>query len=349
LNKKVTFILGAGFSKAIFPQMPLLKDLSIELGNRMQKEDINIVNLWNDYALNSDTSDFELLLSAIFQSAPWKDDAQIYTDKALYERIAIHLVDILNEREDMYFRNISSENYLFEFIDFLEKHNSTVITFNYDTILETMFCKKHEGEMTQGTFGATLVSLFKSIPLKSILSRLNDVWLGGEENYNFFELLKLHGSINWYHNDDTSGATEIFYVDKYQQVVKGRNYDEKTRHEEEISKAGLKPLIIPPVLEKSNQFINKLLKVLWIKAREELAKSDDVIIIGYSFPKSDVTVDLLFRFALRRQATIYIVDVNPKVAERLRIDYKSFRVNDEFVSNHNPFKNFVIGYVRKNL
>jgi hypothetical protein len=156
MNKKVTFILGAGFSKSIFSQMPLLKDLSRELDNRLQKEDHQIQSLWNEYASNQNIDDFELLLSALFQNAPWKNSVQIYTDKALYERVVIHLVDILNEKEDMYFKNMLPVNYLFEFIDFLEKYNSTVITFNYDTILETTFCKKHEKEMEQGKFNATV-------------------------------------------------------------------------------------------------------------------------------------------------------------------------------------------------
>jgi hypothetical protein len=37
-NKKITFILGAGFSKSILPGMPLLNELSLLIENRIKKE-----------------------------------------------------------------------------------------------------------------------------------------------------------------------------------------------------------------------------------------------------------------------------------------------------------------------
>jgi hypothetical protein len=86
------------------------------------------------------------------------------------------------------------------------------------------------------------------------------------------------------------------------------------------------PLIIPPVKKKSYEFFGDLFKSLWSKAEEALAVADEVVIIGYSFPKTDVQSEELFRRAFARRSvlpTVTILDPNPSgVAERMSRDFE---------------------------
>lgn len=84
------------------------------------------------------------------------------------------------------------------------------------------------------------------------------------------------------------------------------------------------PLIIPPVKNKSYEFFGDLFKTLWSRAEDALAAADEIVIIGYSFPKTDIQSNKLFRRAFSRRATIpkiTIVDPNPTpVANRMTRD-----------------------------
>jgi hypothetical protein len=82
------------------------------------------------------------------------------------------------------------------------------------------------------------------------------------------------------------------------------------------------PLIIPPVRNKSYDMFGDLFGNLWKRAEDLLAKADSITVIGYSFPKTDVQSDRLFRAAFSRRTSIphvRIVDPAPAVvAEKFR-------------------------------
>jgi hypothetical protein len=85
----------------------------------------------------------------------------------------------------------------------------------------------------------------------------------------------------------------------------------------EGDKSGLisMPLIIPPVKQKSYQMFGKLFSNLWKKAEEVISKADHIIIIGYSFPKTDLQSNELFIKSFMGRSSIpkiSIVDPNPQ-------------------------------------
>lgn len=85
------------------------------------------------------------------------------------------------------------------------------------------------------------------------------------------------------------------------------------------------PLIIPPVKEKKYDFFGSLFSQLWNKAEESIRNADKIIIIGYSFPKTDIRTDKLFKDAfLKRDTMPEIVIINPypeNIIERFIFDY----------------------------
>lgn len=92
------------------------------------------------------------------------------------------------------------------------------------------------------------------------------------DDANSIKLIKLHGSINWKNSDDG------------------------------------KTFIVPPTWNKSDQRI----KGLWNKAYQELKTAKRIIIIGYSFPDSDIYVKSLLALALNENKILqHIYFINP--------------------------------------
>jgi hypothetical protein len=84
------------------------------------------------------------------------------------------------------------------------------------------------------------------------------------------------------------------------------------------------PLIIPPVREKSYEFFGGLFENLWSQAEQSLRICDEVILIGYSFPRTDLRSHTLFTRAFMNRNSIpqiSIIDPNPdRPAEKFRMD-----------------------------
>ena len=95
----------------------------------------------------------------------------------------------------------------------------------------------------------------------------------------------------------------------------------------EASKKGLTsmPLIIPPVRNKTYDLFGGLFKDLWLEAEEILTLAEEIIIIGYSFPRTDSQSHELFKRAFSRKSSlpkITIIDPNPaRIADKFRLDF----------------------------
>lgn len=72
------------------------------------------------------------------------------------------------------------------------------------------------------------------------------------------------------------------------------------------------PAIIPPVKQKKYDLFGDVFEKLWKKAEESLTNADNIVILGYSFPKTDYRTDELFRKAFCKRTTKpKIVIINP--------------------------------------
>ena len=71
----------------------------------------------------------------------------------------------------------------------------------------------------------------------------------------------------------------------------------------------LKPIIIPPIVDKSSFMSINSLKLIWESARTALRDANKIFILGYSLPESDLTVKLLLKNFIKENAEILIVDI----------------------------------------
>ena len=198
--KNVVTILGAGFSKSFNDGMPLLNDLT----SIISKLDIS-----SEY--NSKLN-FEELLTLLSINSSWKIDQEKHRDLALYHEIIVNICNYVYQKEYLAFQK-NIPNWIKDFVTIAHNYQMPIITFNYDTIIERVALSLLEFKSDSNPEYKEVLNLFNlyKAPIASINSRYNFDWSVTEQST--FHLLKVHGSLNWYTNEDNRGS--IFYLPIY--------------------------------------------------------------------------------------------------------------------------------------
>lgn len=127
-------------------------------------------------------------------------------------------------------------------------------------------------------------------------------------------LLKLHGSINWGAPTITADNTEEIYQSSVIEGVPKAGLVLKTEYGAPFT-LYFKPVIVPPVLDKSSWLRTRSFKVIWNMAMESIAGADTITFIGYSLPATDFMAEFMFRqginlYSAERKVTV----VDPSMA-----------------------------------
>ena len=111
------------------------------------------------------------------------------------------------------------------------------------------------------------------------------------------QLLKLHGSINWW---PRLGYSEPFVLDAITHHHRWGGVDRHVYPQSLVARhLEAEPVIVPPVLSKSGLVAQPVLRLVWALAFESLATAENVTFVGYSFPPTDLAARTLFSEALR--------------------------------------------------
>ena len=90
------------------------------------------------------------------------------------------------------------------------------------------------------------------------------------------------------------------------------------------------PLIVPPVKDKQYLRYGEIFSVLWGKASEALSETEELYVIGYSFPQTDYVAKDLFREALKKNNKIKkIVIWNPSPSNLEELFVNDFGVSKQ--------------------
>lgn len=186
----------------------------------------------------------------------------------------------------------------------LKIYDDTIISFNYDLVVENaawIYNWRRENLLDskyRGSFTRKIPTFFK---LNMLIDNIN-IMCGNISNYindvdkisnfiqsdifsndnNSIKFIKLHGSINW-----------------------------ETRNKKGIKER----FIVPPTWNKSDPRV----KTLWDKAYRELIQARRIIIIGYSFPETDIYVKSLLTLALNENKilqNIYFINPDKEVVKK---------------------------------
>lgn len=132
-----------------------------------------------------------------------------------------------------------------------------------------------------------------------------------------FRILKLHGSLNWWvcQND---GCQTLWYRVGEKDVP--RYWEETEARMCQKCGSKLQPLMVPPTGQKfeHSQIAISPMRAIWGEAREAMRNCQDLAIVGYSFPPTDVQFRMFVLEALSRNENLrkVIVVSSPKIGTR---------------------------------
>ncbi|MGU3358005.1 hypothetical protein ACLBWJ_12185 [Microbacterium sp. M4A5_1d] len=299
---RTTYLLGAGFSRAVSQSMPLLN----ELGRRVHEADAVL----EERVARHEIEDFETWMSLVAKGEPYRSRAENHESLGLYFR-AVRQVGRVLQDEVGIATSGDLPVWLQRLVQIWHATKAPVATFNYDTLTEIA---ARRGSLYDPTERLVL-------PWPTVINFApsgNDRSMGEESRnvaWSSFQLLKLHGSINWFWvPEDSSGAT-LERVPLFDAAIENeRNFD--------VSRwlPGREPYIVPPVASKSLFYGGPVTTHLWQAASAALRESDELVVIGYSMPATDLSTLGLLRESLRGKQNLKVVvcDIEPnRVVERI--------------------------------
>jgi hypothetical protein len=209
------------------------------------------------------------------------------------------------------------------------QNDDVLITLNWDTLLDRALSDSTRWFVDDG-YDVQFEMIFESSYRKAIRSRSQ------------WTLLKLHGSTNWFipyhtrhlqtgHDGALAQAGPFCFVNAPNGYP---TYKDRARTGyapfsyfyyppslgSETNGIPTMPLIVPPIREKDYTRLAPFLDALWHRAQVSIKKCDELFIIGYSFPSTDIRAwSLIQQLKNRHDLLVHLIDPYPDaIATRLR-------------------------------
>jgi len=218
---------------------------------------------------DEDFYSIENVTTTIFSKKIFRD----FYEEERYKRMENQILRFIHQKLRGRKTDPENEDILVDFLDHCFKkpltennNQNLIITFNYDLLLEYIL-KKHRSTLELETYYGVKLRRY-SRPTEP------------ETRYRL-EILKLHGSFNWF---VAKGSSDRNITSIYQVDPEDRDY---FIHENDV------PVFIPMSHGKEFYLTGTLYNTLWVKASYYLEKAEEIYFIGYGFPASDIN-NLLF-------------------------------------------------------
>lgn len=316
-------ILGAGFSKAVFAKYPTTD----ELGEAV-REHLSVNDRTKFPASSFSDGRFEEWLSYLSETQPHFKLDDTHEAAALVIRVTRAISQVLSGIQRAALMT-PPPSWFFELLSCLHVDRSTVISLNYDNLVEcgvqTMGVKRSEW------FGPTEVAeddILRGLPPRANFPGPVDrsapsPWLlegsstsASGPRAETFRLLKLHGSLSWYWLPGGGGSSTLRrwqlpgIFGEFWDLPDGLLYEELPSHE---------VFIVPPAALKGERLREPVTRELWHRAAEALSVAQRVVLVGYSVPLADHSVSGMLADALaERTVQVEIVNLHPgPVQDRL--------------------------------
>jgi hypothetical protein len=338
---KKVFFLGAGFSKAINSNYLLLPELSMKIKISIIERNRDLFNRYK-HICGEIGENIEELLTYLSSDLPWKTEYVKALDKVLYIYITKKISTIISQIDASVDKDTLHKPQSL-FTDFINKNQSLCLTLNYDTLLEKIVFSGlgEEYQKINGYEG------FYNVPIQSVSDRwkiqTSAKWGSNHEDPKGKKLpaiLKLHGSINWMWAG-ASPSDPIYCSGKDTNITKF-NFVRST--------LDLQHFIVPPTLDKSSFYTNNILKSIWILAFILLSLSEEIYIIGFSLPDSDISIKYFFKEVvnenkkkdINKKLTIYVIntDISNELKKRYKNVFPEKNLNFDYCCEH-TFDRFV--------
>lgn len=290
------FLLGAGFSYAVSDSMPTMRTLLDELKRTSDEEQ------WTAAISTGLPSahDLESWLDSLAIPQPYRTDVENAEAAGLFRRVTAWLGDYLSDIQSRSFEN-GYPPWLITLLAHWQITQCTVITMNYDTIIERCVDTHHE-EIGLSNAGALPASNIRATPMTPASAFRGVGRLDGGAPAQSFRLAKLHGSLDWMYPGGSGRGLPIYTLDT----------DRDTESQNTLPH--LVPYIVPPSFAKVQLFEHEILRQNWHVARQGLQDSSELVVMGYSLPPADTAVVQMLRVFGPRKVTV--LDTNPGIAPR---------------------------------
>lgn len=292
------FVLGAGFSRAISPAMPLLTDLGRAVRSRLQ--------LPQRLSRLPFRTNVERALTMLSDSQPWQSEEERIEDQLWLHRVvglvAEEIVRCDNEV------GYDLPDWLDDLVLWWHKRNATVITLNHDLLVEKAFEAVSPG-WAQGSDDMSWTSLsFGLYPVGLTPAALRTLSGSSVGDVPSFTLVKLHGSTNWYYSGRREfGGEPLYCVPVYSDDDKSNSME--MVHLQRVQDK--RRFTVPPLHRKSPFLEHEYVRFLWRVAAERLKQARRIHVMGYSLPEADeLVLSLLNGFGDSRREPPELIVVN---------------------------------------
>ena len=330
---KTAFILGAGFSKAISMTMPSTDQLGDQiirsLSTKQRKE-------LNPPLFSGSKLTFENWLSWLAEKQPYETEREFYAHFSQFLQIQSLIANLIRQQQGTVLEG-KIPGWVFNFIQLLHESESTVITLNYDSILENVFDRLYLKNENGGV--CTRLDLTKIFPRQQGFTYGN--YLTKYSSTKTFNLYKLHGSVDWFWvpEDLTGESLQIVEVDPFETP--------QEKKAGAAARGGKMEFIVPPTHSKNSYLANAKMRYQWEESYKAIENADHLVIAGYSLPESDAAMaSMLSRALSNRKSRISILNLNSAgVSNRVQslgVDAERIEIYD----GSRSIQNFVESEVR---
>jgi hypothetical protein len=323
------FVLGAGFSKAVSTEMPVMDELSRHVRSELDaKNERPIPGVGTPLAEN-----FEQWLSYLIEAPPWLTEAERALNRWGFITLTDTVYDVLCKLQ---LRALQSPcpDWLQALVRYWQNNSCTVITFNYDLVVE----------IAHAVFTNHALAPMYSVPITFMNARDNMVF-GREKTDEGLRLLKMHGSLNWRYSGPGGPPGDIVYEVGYEstghsavsihragkwdvQAVSGSIDDGSPAESDRV------PMIVPPTTAKSPYYVNQTLQLVWRQAAHALRNAEELVLMGFGLPPTDQLVASLLatNFPLSESSIITPVDYSEEIVRRVRSVFTLEKDDDRVIT-----------------
>jgi len=276
-NGRPVYVLGAGFSRAINEYMPLTDDLGEAIRTKLGIE----------WPTGPEPSTFEERLTLLSTSLPFLEGHENTERRAMAERTTAAIASELDLRVETV-TAAEPPTWLLQLVALWHAEQAVVITFNYDTLVEQATTFLRPTVLSGGTGPTDLHGWQIAFPSPTAVNirTFDDM---NAPTLDSFQLLKLHGSLNWYWALG-DGATLVRDA-----AVDGFGSPSRTSQQDVAGVRLLDRFLVPPVTSKDSYYNVNLVHVLWRAAYEAIQHASKLTVMGYSMPPADRIAGELIR------------------------------------------------------